>query len=104
MRKRYQNGSLKQRCGKWVGQWWEDGHRRNLVLGPVSKMTKSKAREELTKRLEVLRAGEMSKGGKTGGRSARTFCRCESERLYDVPAGSKEDISASARNFGSVNP
>ena len=46
-RKRYQKGSLKKRCGKWVGQWWEAGTRRNRALGPISSMTKSKAREAL---------------------------------------------------------
>src|SRR5260370_15797024 len=62
MRERYQNGSIKQRCGKWVGQWWEAGHRRNQVLGP-SSMTKAKAGQELAKRLEALKAthGDISK-------------------------------------------
>jgi hypothetical protein len=46
-RRRYQSGSLKKRCGKWVGQWWEAGHRRNRALGPVSSMTKSDARKKL---------------------------------------------------------
>ena len=32
-RQRYQSGSLKKRCGKWIGQWWEAGHRRNRALG-----------------------------------------------------------------------
>src|SRR5258708_536505 len=28
MRRRYQEGSLKKVDGKWIAQWWEDGHRR----------------------------------------------------------------------------
>src|ERR1700733_12978716 len=46
-RRRYPPGSLKKRCGKWVGQWWEAGHRRNRALGPISSMTKSDARKKL---------------------------------------------------------
>ncbi len=48
-RKRYQKGSLKKRCGKWIGQWWEEGVRRNWALGAVSSMTKSQARVSLDK-------------------------------------------------------
>jgi integrase len=47
MRRGYQKGSLKVHRGNWVAQWWQDGHRRNRALGPVAKMTKSKARAEL---------------------------------------------------------
>ena len=53
-RRRYQQGSLKKRCGKWIGQWWEQGRRRNRALGPVSSMTKSKAREALDHILGAL--------------------------------------------------
>jgi integrase len=34
-RRRYQQGSLKIRCGSWVAQWREGSHRRNRVLGKV---------------------------------------------------------------------
>ncbi len=54
-RQRYQSGSLKKRCGKWVGQWWEAGHRRNRALGPVSSMTKSDARKKLDSIIGELR-------------------------------------------------
>ncbi|MDA2924574.1 site-specific integrase [Acidobacteria bacterium AH-259-L09] len=47
MRKRYQKGSLKKVGASWVGQWWEEGHRRNKTLGRVSEMTKSEARSQL---------------------------------------------------------
>jgi hypothetical protein len=47
MRKRHQQGSLKVIRGRWIGQWWEDGHRRNKMLGKVSSKTKSQARDEL---------------------------------------------------------
>src|SRR2546425_6763409 len=43
MRKRYQEGSVKKVKGRWIGQWWENGHRRNLKLGLVSDMTKAQA-------------------------------------------------------------
>lgn len=46
-RKRYQKGSVRSRKhGKtkvWVGQWWEDGHRKSKVLGRVSEMGKGEA-------------------------------------------------------------
>lgn len=47
MRKRYQQGSLKKFDGKWIAQWWEDGHRRKRTLGSVSQVTKATARGEL---------------------------------------------------------
>lgn len=55
-RKRYQKGSLKRRCGKWIGQWWEDGKRKNRALGPVSTMRKSDARAALDKILAGINA------------------------------------------------
>lgn len=47
MRKRYQQGSLKKVGGKWIAQWWEDGHRRKRTLGRVSLVPKSKAQADL---------------------------------------------------------
>lgn len=47
MRKRYQKGSLKKVEGKWIAQWWEDGHRRKRTLGLVSKVSKAQAQGEL---------------------------------------------------------
>jgi integrase len=47
MRKRYQQGSLKKVDGKWIAQWWEDGHRRKRTLGDSSKVPKAQARMEL---------------------------------------------------------
>jgi integrase len=47
MRRRYQEGSLKKVDGKWIAQWWEDGHRRKRTLGAVSSVPKSKARSDL---------------------------------------------------------
>jgi len=44
MRRRFQNGSLLQRGGSWVAQWWEDGHRRKRFLGLVAEMSKTTAR------------------------------------------------------------
>ena len=37
MRRRYQKGSLRKVRGKWIGQWWENGHRRKQVFGSVAK-------------------------------------------------------------------
>src|SRR4051812_35099687 len=47
MRRRYQEGSLKKVGGKWIAQWWEDGHRRKRTLGAVSSVPKAQARTEL---------------------------------------------------------
>ena len=47
-RRRHRQGNLKVVRGRHVAQWWEDGHRRNKVLGMVSSMTKSQALDELT--------------------------------------------------------
>ena len=57
-RRRYQSGSLKQRCDKWIGQWWEGERRKNRVLGPVATMTKSAAHAALNKILADLKASE----------------------------------------------
>lgn len=47
MRRRYQEGSLKKVDGKWIAQWWEDGHRRKRTMGSVSSVPKAQARGEL---------------------------------------------------------
>jgi hypothetical protein len=48
MRKRFQSGSRVVQNGRyWIGKWREDGHDRSRVLGKVTKMTKSKAKEQL---------------------------------------------------------
>src|SRR5690242_15037063 len=47
MRRRYQEGSLKKVDGKWIAQWWEDGHRRKRTLGSVSSVPKAQAQREL---------------------------------------------------------
>src|SRR5262249_17623176 len=52
MRKRFQKGTLKKRNGSWIGQWRDQGHCKNLVLGKVREMTKTDA---LTKLADILR-------------------------------------------------
>src|SRR5579883_797607 len=49
MRKRFQSGCIrKSNDGRyWVGQWRESGKLRSRVLGKVSEITKSKAKEDL---------------------------------------------------------
>ena len=49
MRQRFQSGCVrKSKDGRyWVGQWREDGKLKSRILGKVSKVTKSKAREKL---------------------------------------------------------
>jgi integrase len=56
MRKRFQNGSVKKSKDRkyWIGSWREndvngDRKQRSRVLGKVSKMTKSEARDEMTR-------------------------------------------------------
>lgn len=60
MGKRFQRGSVTKYRTYWVGRWWENGHRRNKVLGKVSQMTKSQAREKLLEHLRELNLGEPS--------------------------------------------
>ena len=56
MRRRYQEGSLKKVDGKWIAQWWEDGHRRKRTLGSCSSVPKAKARGELDAILAPINA------------------------------------------------
>jgi integrase len=51
MRKRFQNGRVvKSTDGRyWIGKWLENGRDRSKILGKTSKMTKTKAREEMAK-------------------------------------------------------
>jgi integrase len=55
MRKRYQSGRVvRSTDGRyWIGKWREDGHDRSKILGKISKITKSKAREDLA---EIVRS------------------------------------------------
>jgi len=53
-RKRHQEGSLKIARGRWIAQWWEAGHRRNKLLGKVSKVTKSQAKDKLAEILAAI--------------------------------------------------
>src|SRR5262249_27474996 len=48
-RVRPQSIFLSNNRGYWIGKWIEDGHDRSKVLGKLSKMTKSKAHEDLAK-------------------------------------------------------
>jgi integrase len=68
MRKRYQQGSLSKVDGKWISQWWEDGHRRKRTLGRVSQMTKAQVQAELNAILAPIngRAGNPSSSAKFG--------------------------------------
>lgn len=60
MRKRFQQGSLAKVGGKWIAQWWEDGHRRKRTLGTVSAMTKTDARTEIGAILGPINARSVS--------------------------------------------
>ena len=60
MRKRFQQGSLTKVDGKWIAQWWEDGHRRKRTLGTVSAMTKTDARTEIGAILAPINARSVS--------------------------------------------
>ncbi len=56
MRKRFQQGNLFKRNGTWVGQWWDDGHRRKRTLGSLNQMTKAQARIALAAIVEPINA------------------------------------------------
>src|SRR5262249_30399000 len=54
MRRRFQKGSVKKRDGAWIGQWWENNHRRNVVLGLVSQMTKAEAMNKVAEHVRPI--------------------------------------------------
>jgi len=56
VRRRYQNGSLKRANGKWIAQYWEDGHRRNKTLGKLREMAKSEAQRQLAALMAPINA------------------------------------------------
>jgi integrase len=57
-RKRFQKGSV--RCRKhgqdkvWVGQWWDDGHRKSKVLGKCCEMAKGQAEAMMASVLQPI--------------------------------------------------
>src|SRR5262245_47216962 len=59
MRIRFQNPKVRKRGGSWIGQWWEDGHRRKQTLGRIAKMSKGEAQAELGKILAPLNARQI---------------------------------------------
>jgi len=75
MRKRYQQGSLRKVDGKWIAQWWEDGHRRKRTLGRISRVPKAEAQTELDAILAPIngRAGNPSASAKFGEFAMGTY-------------------------------
>jgi hypothetical protein len=73
---------LKKRCGKWVGQWWESGHRRNRALGPVSSLTKSDARKKLNGILS-----DLTQSGDAITTNSGSIHRDELQTFLDAKAG-----------------
>jgi len=59
MRRRFQKGSVKKRDGAWIGQWWENGHRRNVVLGRVSQMTKADAMNKVAEHVRPINSRQV---------------------------------------------
>lgn len=68
MRRRYQEGSLIKVDGRWICQWWEDGHRKKRTLGKVSQMPKAQAQAMLAAILAPInsRAEQPSASAKWG--------------------------------------
>lgn len=56
MRVRHSAGGIRKQRGKWIGHWYAGGTRKSRVLGLVSEMTKTKAREEVAKIAAAERA------------------------------------------------
>ena len=97
-RRRYQSGSLKKRCGKWVGQWWEENQRRNRVLGPVSTMTKSDAKAALNQILAAFRTSQADVDGNMSlsqfiGRAYYPFYTRRWKTMTPMSARSRRPIS-----------
>jgi integrase len=59
MRRRFQKGSVKKRDGAWIGQWWENGHRRNVVLGRTSQMTKRDAMNKVAEHVRPINSRQV---------------------------------------------
>ena len=59
MRIRFQNPKGQKRGRSWIGQWWEDGHRRKRTLGRIAQMSKAEAQAELGKILAPLNARQI---------------------------------------------
>lgn len=57
MRIRHSTGGVRKQRGRWIGMWYADGKRKSKVVGSVKDITKSKAREEVSK----IIAGERAK-------------------------------------------
>jgi hypothetical protein len=62
-RNRYQKRNIKKRCGKWIGQYSENGTRRNRLLGPVSTMRKSEAQANSTNFLLPINSAQDTHSG-----------------------------------------
>ena len=71
MRRRHQRGTIKKFRGSWVGQFWEDGHRRSRTLGKASRLTKSQARCELDAILEPINRQDLPSDRWTFGNFVR---------------------------------
>src|SRR5580704_12733372 len=95
-RRRYQSGSLKRRCGKWIGQWWEGERRRNRALGPISTMTKSEAKAALD---QILAGLKTSQGSVTKDMSLSQFI----EGVYYPFYRRKWKPSTTANNINRVD-
>jgi len=59
MRQRFQTGSILEVDGRFVLQWWEDGHRRKKRLGRIGKVTKADARRILAAILGPLNSRDV---------------------------------------------
>src|SRR5262245_5333044 len=59
MRRRFQKGSIKKRKGVWIGQWWENGHRRNVVLGRVAQLTKAEAMNKVAEAVRPINSRQV---------------------------------------------
>ncbi len=93
MRKRYQEGSLKKVDGKWIAQWWEDGHRRKRTMGSVSSVPKAKARAELDAILSPInsRADAPSPSKKWGEFVVNTYLPFYRRKWKRSSASTNED-------------
>lgn len=68
MRRRYQEGSLREENGRWIAQWWDDGKRKKRTLGKTSKVTKSAAKAMLAEIIAPINARYGSPSSNVGFR------------------------------------
>ena len=96
-RQRHSTGSVRKQRNTWIGMWYVDGKRQSRVVGYVSEMTKTKAKQEVAK----IAAAEPGNDNSSLARPACFYAlRKESDRCV-IDAG-RAGLFRLARKFGQL--